>query len=282
MTDTSALRNDGDPYVHQSMNAGTLNAPAAGDGILEVSSLSKAFGGLQVLYDISFSVTRGTIHAVIGPNGAGKTTFFNLATGVYTPDSGRILFEKREIQGRRVHELVARGIARTFQNVELFESLSVLENVLVGQYVRTRCGFWGALGRWPWVRREEREARERAMALLEFVGLQDKAEQRSSDLPFGWQRLLEIARALAAQPLLLLLDEPAAGLNAVETQLLGELIQQIKAQGITVLLVEHDMSLTMEISDRLLVLDQGRKLAEGTAKEIQSNEKVMAAYLGKS
>jgi branched-chain amino acid transport system ATP-binding protein len=282
MTDTSALRNDGDPYVHQSMNAGTLNAPAAGDGILEVSSLSKAFGGLQVLYDISFSVTRGTIHAVIGPNGAGKTTFFNLATGVYSPDSGRILFEKREIQGRRVHELVARGIARTFQNVELFESLSVLENVLVGQYVRTRCGVWGALGRWPWVRREEREARERAMALLEFVGLQDKAEQRSSDLPFGWQRLLEIARALAAQPLLLLLDEPAAGLNAVETQLLGELIQQIKAQGITVLLVEHDMSLTMEISDRLLVLDQGKKLAEGTAKEIQSNEKVMAAYLGKS
>jgi branched-chain amino acid transport system ATP-binding protein len=264
------------------MKSAFHKSPGGGDGILEVISLSKAFGGLQALYDISFEVTAGTIHAVIGPNGAGKTTFFNLVTGVYTPDSGQILFEQREIQGGRVHELVAQGIARTFQNVELFESLSVLENVLVGQYVRTRCGLLGALGRWPWVRREEREARERAMALLEFVGLQDKAGQRSSDLPFGWQRLLEIARALAAQPLLLLLDEPAAGLNAVETQYLGNLIQQIKAQGITVLLVEHDMSLTMEVSDRILVLDQGRKLAEGTPKEIQSNEKVMTAYLGKS
>jgi branched-chain amino acid transport system ATP-binding protein len=255
---------------------------AAGAKILEVHSLSKAFGGLQALHNVSFTVATGTIHAVIGPNGAGKTTFFNLVTGVHTPDSGRILFEQREVQGKRVHQLVDEGIARTFQNVELFESLTVLENVLVGQYVRTRCGMLGALARWPWVRREEREARERAMALLAFVGLQDKAAQRSSDLPFGWQRLLEIARALAAQPRLLLLDEPAAGLNAVETQLLGELIRQIQAQGTTVLLVEHDMSLTMEISDRILVLDQGRKLAEGTPKEIQTNEKVMAAYLGKN
>jgi len=276
------LLDERDNSANLPMKSAFHKSPADGDGILEVISLSKAFGGLQALYDISFEVTARTIHAVIGPNGAGKTTFFNLVTGVYTPDSGQILFEQREIQGRRVHELVAQGIARTFQNVELFESLSVLENVLVGQYVRTCCGLLGALGRWPWVRREEREARERAMALLEFVGLQDKAGQRSSDLPFGWQRLLEIARALAAQPLLLLLDEPAAGLNAVETQYLGNLIQQIKAQGITVLLVEHDMSLTMEISDRILVLDQGRKLAEGTPKEIQSNEKVMTAYLGKS
>jgi branched-chain amino acid transport system ATP-binding protein len=263
--------------------AGALdNVGAVDNGILEVRSLSKAFGGLQALYDISFAVQARTIHAVIGPNGAGKTTFFNLVTGVYAPDSGQILFEGREIQGRRMPQLVARGIARTFQNVELFESLTVQENVLVGQYVRTRCGFWGAIGRWPWVRREERESREHAMALLEFVGLQDQANQRSSDLPFGWQRLLEIARALAAQPHLLLLDEPAAGLNAVETQHLGQLIQQIQAQGITVLLVEHDMSLTMEISDRIMVLDQGRKLAEGTPKEIQADEKVMTAYLGKS
>jgi branched-chain amino acid transport system ATP-binding protein len=276
------LLDERDISANLPMKSAFHKSTGGGDGILEVISLSKAFGGLQALYDISFEVTAGTIHAVIGPNGAGKTTFFNLVTGVYTPDSGQILFEQREIQGGRVHELVAQGIARTFQNVELFESLSVLENVLVGQYVRTRCGLLGALGRWPWVRREEREARERAMALLEFVGLQDKAGQRSSDLPFGWQRLLEIARALAAQPLLLLLDEPAAGLNAVETQYLGNLIQQIKAQGITVLLVEHDMSLTMEVSDRILVLDQGRKLAEGTPKEIQSNEKVMTAYLGKS
>jgi len=200
---------------------------------------------------------------------------------VYTPDSGQIRFKDTEIQRRNVHELVAYGIARTFQNVELFESLTVLENVLVGQYVRTRCGFWGAVGRWSWVRKEEREARERAMELLDFVGLQDMAEKRSGDLAFGWQRLLEIARALASQPNLLLLDEPAAGLNAVETRRLGELIQRIREQGITVVLVEHDMSLTMEISDRILVLDQGRRLAEGSPREVQTNEAVMSAYLGK-
>jgi len=155
-----------------------------------------------------------------------------------------------------------------------------LENVLVGQYVRTRCGFWGAVGRWSWVRKEEQQARERAMELLGFVGLQDMAEKRSGDLAFGWQRLLEIARALASQPNLLLLDEPAAGLNAVETRRLGELIQKIREQGITVVLVEHDMSLTMEISDRILVLDQGRRLAEGSPREVQTNEAVMSAYLG--
>jgi branched-chain amino acid transport system ATP-binding protein len=252
------------------------------DNLLEVRSLSKAFGGIQALYDISFGVVEGVVHAVIGPNGAGKTTFFNLVTGVYAPDSGQVLFQQREIQGKPMHHLVACGIARTFQNVELFESLTVLENVLVGQYVRTRCGFWGAVGRWSWVRKEEQEARERALALLEFVGLKDKAQDRSGDLPFGWQRLLEIARALAGRPRLLLLDEPAAGLNAVETRQLGELILQIRGQGITVLLVEHDMSLTMEISDRILVLDQGRRLAEGTPREVQTNEAVMAAYLGKN
>jgi branched-chain amino acid transport system ATP-binding protein len=252
------------------------------NNLLEVHSLAKAFGGIQALYNVSFSVAQGSVHAVIGPNGAGKTTFFNLVTGVYAPDSGQIFFQQQEIQGKPVHALVGRGIARTFQNVELFESLTVLENVLVGQYVRTRCGFWGAVGRWPWVRKEEQHAHERALALLDFVGLKGKAGERSGDLPFGWQRLLEIARALAADPQLLLLDEPAAGLNAVETRRLGELIQEIRDQDITVLLVEHDMSLTMEISDRLLVLDQGKKLAEGTPREIQSNEAVMAAYLGKT
>jgi branched-chain amino acid transport system ATP-binding protein len=252
------------------------------NSLLEVHSLAKAFGGIQALYNVSFSVLQGSVHAVIGPNGAGKTTFFNLVTGVYAPDSGQIFFQEQEIQGKPVHELVGRGIARTFQNVELFESLTVLENVLVGQYVRTRCGFWGAVGRWPRVRKEEQQAHARALALLDFVGLKGKAGARSGDLPFGWQRLLEIARALAADPQLLLLDEPAAGLNAVETRRLGELIQQIRDQGITVLLVEHDMSLTMEISDRILVLDQGKKLAEGTPREIQSNEAVMAAYLGKN
>ena len=249
--------------------------------LLEIEAVSKSFGGIQALYNVSFAVRPEAIHAVIGPNGAGKTTLFNIITGVYAPDSGRIRFKDSEIQRRNVHELVAYGIARTFQNVELFESLTVLENVLVGQYVRTRCGFWGAVGRWSWVRKEEREARERAMELLDFVGLQDLAEKRSGDLAFGWQRLLEIARALASQPNLLLLDEPAAGLNAVETRRLGELIQKIREQRITVVLVEHDMSLTMEISDRILVLDQGRRLAEGSPREVQTNEAVMSAYLGK-
>ena len=251
------------------------------NALLEIEAVSKSFGGIQALYNVSFAVRPEAIHAIIGPNGAGKTTLFNIITGVYTPDSGRIRFKDTEIQRRNVHELVAYGIARTFQNVELFESLTVLENVLVGQYVRTRCGFWGAVGRWSWVRKEEREARERAMELLGFVGLQDLAEKRSGDLAFGWQRLLEIARALASQPNLLLLDEPAAGLNAVETRLLGELIQKIREQGITVVLVEHDMNLTMEISDRILVLDQGRRLAEGSPREVQTNEAVMSAYLGK-
>jgi len=251
------------------------------NALLEIEAVSKSFGGIQALYNVSFAVRPEAIHAVIGPNGAGKTTLFNIITGVYTPDSGQIRFKDTEIQRRNVHELVAYGIARTFQNVELFESLTVLENVLVGQYVRTRCGFWGAVGRWSWVRQEEREARERAMELLDFVGLQDLAEKRSGDLAFGWQRLLEIARALASQPNLLLLDEPAAGLNAVETRRLGELIQKIREQRITVVLVEHDMSLTMEISDRILVLDQGRRLAEGSPREVQTNEAVMSAYLGK-
>lgn len=251
------------------------------NALLEIEAVSKSFGGIQALYNVSFAVRPEAIHAIIGPNGAGKTTLFNIITGVYTPDSGRIRFKDTEIQRRNVHELVAYGIARTFQNVELFESLTVLENVLVGQYVRTRCGFWGAVGRWSWVRKEEREARERAMELLDFVGLQDLAEKRSGDLAFGWQRLLEIARALASQPNLLLLDEPAAGLNAVETRRLGELIQKIREQRITVVLVEHDMNLTMEISDRILVLDQGRRLAEGSPREVQTNEAVMSAYLGK-
>jgi branched-chain amino acid transport system ATP-binding protein len=249
--------------------------------LLEVEKVSKAFGGLQALFEVSFQVDQGTIHAVIGPNGAGKTTLFNAITGAYTPDSGRIVFEAREVHGSKVHELVSMGMARTFQNVELFGSLTVLENILVGQHVQTQCGFAGAVGRWPGVRREERQARERGMELLQFVGLEEVAHQQSTDLPFGWQRFLEIARALGAAPRLLLLDEPASGLNAVETQHLADLLVQIRDRGVTLLLVEHDMSLTMAISDRILVLHQGRKLTEGTPKEIQSDEAVIEAYLGR-
>jgi len=248
--------------------------------LLRVDSVSMSFGGIQALNEVSFDVKAGTIHSVIGPNGAGKTTLFNVITGAYVPDRGRILYEEQEVQGRKVHELVRQGIARTFQNVELFGSMSVLENILVGRHVRTRCGFLGAMGRWSWVKKEEAEAKRRALELLEFVGLVDFAHHRSEDLPFGWQRFLEIGRALGADPRLLLLDEPASGLNAVETQRLGDLLERIRGQGITLLLVEHDMSLTMGISDLIVVLHQGRKLAEGTPKEIQSNDEVIAAYLG--
>ncbi len=249
--------------------------------LLRVELVSKSFGGIQALRDVSFEVRPGTIHAVIGPNGAGKTTLFNTITGVYTPDTGRILYGGEAIQGRKVHEVVRRGISRTFQNVELFGSMTVLENVLVGEHARLRSGIIGAVVRWPWVKREEKEARRKAMDLLSFVGLEGLAGHKSVDLPFGWQRFLEIARALASEPRLLLLDEPASGLNAVETQRLGDLLQQIRQRGVTLILVEHDMTLTMGISDRILVLHQGKRLAEGTPREIQADECVISAYLGK-
>lgn len=262
-----------------------MNVQGAGTAapqlLLKVDALCKSFGGIQALCDVSFEVSAGSIYAVIGPNGAGKTTLFNTITGIYPPEDGRIYYDGRAVEGKQVHDLVKRGIARTFQNVELFESMTVLENVLVGQHVRTRCGFWGAICRWPWVYKEERAAHERAMELLKFVGLEAVVENPSADLPFGWQRFLEIARALAAKPRLLLLDEPASGLNAVETEQLAKLLQEIRDQGITLLLVEHDMTLTMAISDRILVLNQGKKLAEGTPREIQADEAVIAAYLGR-
>ncbi len=257
-----------------------MNGPPADTALLSIEGLSKTFGGVKALELVSFEVRPGIIQGLIGPNGAGKTTLFNLITGVYEPDEGMIRFGGRPIQGDRVHRIVAGGITRTFQNVELFESLTVLENVMVGAHVRTRCGFWGAVTRLPWVGVEERETRRLALDLLGFVGLGEQAHQPSGDLPFGWQRLLEIARALASSPKVLLLDEPAAGLNAVETRRLGDLLRRIRDRGVTLLLVEHDMSLTMEVCDRIIVLDQGRKLAEGPPREIQSDAAVMAAYLG--
>jgi branched-chain amino acid transport system ATP-binding protein len=247
---------------------------------LRVESLCKAFGGVQALWNVTFDVVRGVIQGLIGPNGAGKTTLFNLISGAYDQDEGQIVFDGLKMDGKSLQDRVELGISRTFQNVELFESMSVIENVMVGQFVRTRSGFWDAILRSPRMRSEEDRARQEAMALLSFVGLEKYAETRSADLPFGWQRLLEIARALASKPKLLLLDEPAAGLNAVETGRLGELIKEICNQGKTVLLVEHDMSLTMEISDNIIVLDQGRLIAKGTPREVQADEAVLAAYLG--
>jgi branched-chain amino acid transport system ATP-binding protein len=249
--------------------------------VLRVEGVSKSFGGLQALSDVSFEVLPGSIHALIGPNGAGKTTLLNLITGSFPTDSGRITFGDAIMNGSRAHERVALGIARTFQNLEMFGSMSVLENVLVGRHVKTKCGFWGAMARFSGVVKEEKEARSRAMELLEFVGLSDVADVPGTDLPFGWQRFLEIARALATGPKMLLLDEPASGLNAVETTRLAGLLRKIRNSGITLLLVEHDMNLVMEISDFLLVLNHGMALAQGTPRQVQKNEAVICAYLGR-
>ena len=248
--------------------------------LLTIKTVDKAFGGIQALSDITFALNSESITGLIGPNGAGKTTLFNLISGVFPADKGEIIFNGASIEKIKSHQLVELGIARTFQNVELFESMTVLENILVGQHTRTRCGIWGSILRFPAVIAEEKKAREFALELLDFVGLKGHADKTSGDLPFGWQRLLEIARALASRPKLLLLDEPAAGLNIVETMQLGDLIRKIRNQGITVLLVEHDMSLTMEISDWIVVLDQGKKIAEGSPRTVQADEAVIAAYLG--
>lgn len=248
--------------------------------LLAVHSLTKMFGGVKAQDNISFSINSGIVCGLIGPNGAGKTTLFNLITGIYSPDGGQVLFNGQDTRKMAVHQLVRAGIARTFQHVELFGSMTLLENVLVGMHVRTRSGFWGAVTRLPWVKREEKAAVAKAEAMLEFTGLMDYAHYPAGELPVGRQKTAEIARALASDPLLLLLDEPAAGLNAVETEALGALITRVKKRGVTMMLVEHDMSLAMAICDKLIVLDQGSKLAEGTPREIQNNEAVMSAYLG--
>ncbi len=256
------------------------SGPKTIQNLLRIEGANKSFGGVKAVQGVSFGVNKGDIHALIGPNGAGKTTLFNLITGVFPLDSGVIEYNGANLGKNQIFELVSMGIARTFQNVELFTGMTVLENVMVGMHVRTRCGFLGAIAKWPSVIREERKSKEKALKWLDFVGLSHVENKLAGDLPFGWQRMVEIARALASEPGLLLLDEPAAGLNASETGELGDLMRQIRELGVTLLLVEHDMSLTMEISDRIVVLDQGKKLAEGTPREVQANEKVVAAYLG--
>jgi branched-chain amino acid transport system ATP-binding protein len=248
--------------------------------LLKADKLSKSFGGVRAVQEVDFAVLAGQIKGIIGPNGAGKTTLFNLITGVYGADSGQISFHGRSLNGLEAHQVAERGIARTFQNVELFDRMSVLENVMVGRHPRTKAGFISAAFRLSRSRREEKRIRQKAQEILEFVGLDKGGSGRSVSLPFGLQRILEIARALATEPLLLLLDEPASGLNAVETRDLGGLICRIRDRGITVVLVEHDMSLTMEICDEILVMDYGRVLAEGSPQEIQQNPEVIAAYLG--
>lgn len=248
--------------------------------LLEVSGLKKRFGGLVVLEEVSFRVKQGTIFSIIGPNGAGKTTLFNILSGIYEPTEGSMWIGGEMINSLKMHDIAQRGVGRTFQNVRLFGNMSVIENVMVGQHCRTRAGLWNVLMRTRHVQREEKEIMAVAMAQLEFVGLSDTAFLPATSLPFGKQRLLEIARTLASRPRLLFLDEPAAGLNPRETTALSHLIERIREQGITILLVEHDMELVMDISDRIMVLDHGRKLCEGEPREVQENPDVISAYLG--
>ncbi|RLB10101.1 MAG: high-affinity branched-chain amino acid ABC transporter ATP-binding protein LivG [Deltaproteobacteria bacterium] len=248
--------------------------------LLETTGITKHFGGIQALNDITFKVRPGQIKAIIGPNGAGKTTLFNCISGVLKADKGDIKLNGQSITGFPPHKRAQAGISRTFQNVAIFPEMTVLENVLVGRHCRSRCEMLQAGFRTRSMRNEEREIVEKAWNFLEFVGLENQTEKRAGELPLGDQRLLEIARALATEPKIVLLDEPAGGLNTKETERLAELIHQIRDSGITVLLVEHDMNLVMDISDEILVINFGERLAEGNPKSIKSNPDVINAYLG--
>jgi len=248
--------------------------------ILELHGVGLAFGGLQAVERVSFRVPAAAVKAIIGPNGAGKTTLFHLVTGFLAPQEGRIIFQGADIQNLSAHVIARRGIARTFQLVQLFEHLTVLENVMVGRHRLSRAGFLAGALHFPWARREEAEIRDKALAALELVGLGPYAQQAAAVLPLGLKRLLEIARALASEPRLLLLDEPASGLDPVETERLEEIILTLREKGLTILLVEHDMALTMEVADEIAVLNYGRLIADGPPRAIQKNPEVIAAYLG--